>query len=179
MEFKDLLTKRRSVRRFSDKKVPREVIAKILDEALTAPSSRNVRSTRFMVIDDRTVIERMAAMRDYGSAFMANAPVAIVVMGDASATDLWVDNCAISATLLQLACVDAGLSSCWVHVAGRPRRKDEPQGEQAEEYLRSFLPIPAECRVECVIACGYSDFVPAPLPEHDDSKSIIWLGGKE
>lgn len=178
MEFKDLLKKRRSVRRFSDKQVKREVISGILAEALTAPSARNARSTRFMVVDDRATIERMAAMRDYGSAFMANAPVAIVVMGDASATDLWVDNCAISATLLQLACVDAGLSSCWVHVAGRPRRKDEPQGETAEEYLRTLLPIPDGCRVECIIACGYSDFVPAPLPAHDDAKSIIWLGGK-
>lgn len=174
MEFKKLLQTRRSVRRFSDQSVPRTLIAEIIAEALTAPSSRNVRSTRFLVVDDRPTIERMAAMRDYGSAFMAKAPVAIVVMGDASATDLWVDNCAISATLLQLACVDAGLASCWVHVAGRPRRKDEPQGEQAEEYLRTLLPIPAECRVECIIACGYSDFTPAPLPPHDDSQSIIW-----
>ena len=27
--------------------------------------------------------------------------------------------------ILQLACVDEGLASCWVHIDGRPRRKDE------------------------------------------------------
>lgn len=174
MEFGTLLEKRRSVRRFLDREVPREVIERLLRQALTAPSARNTRSTRFMVVTDRDTIGKMASVRDYGSGFLAGAPAAVVVMGDASASDLWDINCAISATLLQLACVDAGLASCWVHVAGRPRRKDDPQGESAEDYLRSLLPLPAQCRVECVIALGYSDFTPAPLPPHDDSASIIW-----
>lgn len=178
MEFNDLLSRRRSVRRFSDRVVPREVIERVLAAALTAPSARNARSTRFMVIADRNTIARMAQMRDYGSAFMAGAPVAILVMGDSAASDLWVDNCAISATLLQLACVDAGLASCWVHVAGRPRLKAEPQGQTAEQYLRTLLPIPEQWRVECIIACGYSDFTPAPLPAHDDSQSIVWYEAK-
>lgn len=174
MEFGKLLEKRRSVRRFLDKQVPREVMDGILRQALTAPSARNTRSTRFMVVTDRNTIEKMASVRDYGAGFLAGAPAAVVVMGDTSASDLWDINCAISATLLQLACVDAGLVSCWIHVAGRPRRKDDPQGESAENYLRSLLPIPAQYRVECIIALGYSDFTPAPLPPHDDSASIIW-----
>lgn len=174
MEFKQLLEKRRSVRRFGDTPVSRAVVLDVLNMALTAPSARNSRSTRFLVVDDRATIEKMASMRDYGSAFMAKAPVAVVVMGDTTASDIWDDNCAISATVLQLACVEAGLASCWVHVAGRPRRKDEPQGESAEEYLRTLLPIPDHCRVECIIAMGYSDFTPAPLPEFDPSTAISW-----
>ncbi len=174
MEFKQLLAKRRSVRRFDAAPVSRTVILDILNMALTAPSARNSRSTRFLIVDDRATIEKMASMRDYGSAFMANAPVAVVVMGDTGASDIWDDNCAISATVLQLACVEAGLASCWVHVAGRPRRKDNPQGETAEEYLRSLLPIPDGCRVEGIIAMGYSDFTPAPLSEFDRSKAIFW-----
>ena len=43
MEFKELMAARRSVRRFSDRAVPREVVDRILAEALTAPSSRNSR----------------------------------------------------------------------------------------------------------------------------------------
>lgn len=174
MEFKQLLEKRRSVRRFDATPVSRAVILDVLNMALTAPSARNSRSTRFLVVDDRATIEKMSSMRDYGSAFMANAPVAVVVMGDTTASDIWDDNCAISATVLQLACVEAGLASCWVHVAGRPRRKDAPQGESAEKYLRTLLPIPDGCRVECIIAMGYSDFTPAPLPEFDRSAAITW-----
>jgi nitroreductase len=115
-------------------------------------------------------------MRDYGSAFLKGAPLAVLVLGDTSASDLWRENAAISATVLQLACVDEGLASCWVHVNGRPRRKDAPDGERAADYLRTFLPVPDGCEPLCAIALGYSDFSPAPLPPADDEARILRLG---
>ena len=149
------------------------MVERLLRETLTAPSSRNSRSTRLLVVEDPATVARMAAMRDYGSGFLTGAPRAIVVLGDTAASDLWKVNAAISATVLQLACVDEGLASCWVHVEGRPRRKEEPDGEQAADYLRTFLPIPEGCEPLCVIAFGYSDFRPAPLPPADDEARII------
>ncbi|WP_418982411.1 nitroreductase family protein [Alistipes sp.] len=175
MEFKDLLAARRSVRRFSDRPVPRETVDRLLVQTLSAPSSRNSRSTRLLVVDDPALVARMAEMRDYGSAIMAGAPLAVVVLGDRTATDLWQVNAAISATVLHLAAVDEGLASCWVHIAGRPRRREEPAGEQAADYLRGFLPIPETCEPLCAIVMGYSDFRPAPLPEADDAQRIIRL----
>ena len=112
MEFKELIAKRRSVRKFTDREVPREVVDRILAEALSAPSARNTRTTRFLVVDDPALVARMAEMRDYGSAFLKGAPLAVLVLGDTSASDLWRENAAISATVLQLACVDEGLASC-------------------------------------------------------------------
>lgn len=175
MEFKNLLAERRSVRKYSEREVPREVVERLLHETLTAPSSRNSRSTRLLVVEDPATVARMAEMRDYGSGFLKGAPRAIVVLGDRTASDLWEVNAAISATVLHLACVDEGLASCWVQVAGRPRRKEDPTGEQASDYLRTFLPIPAGCEPLCVIAFGYSDFRPAPLPASDDEARIIRL----
>ena len=70
MEFKELIEKRRSIRKFSDRAVPRETVDRILRETLTAPSARNTRTTRLMVVDDPALVARMAEMRDYGSAFM-------------------------------------------------------------------------------------------------------------
>lgn len=175
MEFKDLLAARRSVRKFSDRPVSRETVDRLLAQTLTAPSSRNTRSTRLLVVDDPALVTRMAAMRDYGSAFLAGAPLAVVVLGDRTKTDLWAINAAISATVLHLAAVDAGLASCWVHIAGRPRRREEPDGEQAADYLRGFLPIPAACEPLCAVVMGYSDFRPAPLPPADEREQIIRL----
>lgn len=175
MEFKELIARRRSIRKFSDRPVPQEVIGRLLAESLTAPSARNTRTTRFLVVDDPARVARMADMRDYGSGFLKNAPLAVVVLGDTTAGDLWRENASISATILQLACVDEGMGSCWVHIHGRPRRKDDPAGEQAADYLRTFLPIPEGCEPLCAIAMGYSDFEPAPLPEHDDAARIIRL----
>lgn len=175
MEFKELIEKRRSIRKFAERAVPEEVVEQILKQTLLAPSSRNTRSTRLLVVDSPELIARMASMRDYGSVFMAGAPLAVVVLGDTTKTDLWRENCAISATVLQLACVDAGLASCWVHICDRPRRKEAPDGEQAADYLRTLLPIPADCKPLCVVVAGYSDFVPAPLPPSDDAERIIRL----
>ena len=151
MEFKELIAKRRSVRKFTDREVPRSTVDRILHEALSAPSARNTRTTRFLVVDDPALVARMAEMRDYGSAFLKGAPLAVLVLGDTSASDLWRENAAISATVLQLACVDEGLASCWVHVDGRPRRKDAPDGERAADYLRTFLPVPDGCEPLCAI----------------------------
>jgi nitroreductase len=106
---------------------------------------------------------------------MKDCPMAIMVAGDESVTDLWVDNCSISATILQLAVTDAGLGSCWVHINGRPKLKAEPEGKSAEEYLREFLPIPAEWRPLCFIALGYPAQEVKPHSEKDDSDKVIWV----
>lgn len=175
MDFKELVGKRRSIRKFSERAVPREVVDRMLAEALSAPSARNTRTTRFLVVDDPALVARMAVMRDYGSGFLKGAPLAIVVLGDTSVSDLWRENASIAATILQLACVDEGLGSCWVHIHGRPRRKDDPEGEKASDYLRTFLPIPEGCEPLCAIAVGYSDFSPAPLPGYDGPERILRL----
>ena len=174
MEFKQILAKRRSTRKFLPETPSRDVLTDIVRDALTAPSSRNMHTTRFLIVDDKATLEKMASLRDYGSSFMADATAAIVVMGDTTKTDLWRENCAISATILQLSIVNHGLASCWVHVADRPRIHEKPDSERAETYLRTFLDIPGDWKVECVVALGYSDFEPKPLPEWDSEATILW-----
>ncbi len=175
MTLTEILKKRRSVRRFDGRRVPHDVLEWILSLALTAPSSKNTRSTRFIVVGDPEMLERISRMRDFGAAFLAEAPCAVLVMGDTSATDLWLDNAAISATILQLAAEEAGLGSCWVHVNGRPQRREEPDGPTAEDYLREFMPIQPEYKPLCFIALGYPADTPKPHAERDESGKIVWL----
>ena len=175
MEFKEIISRRRSTRKFLATTVEREKLQRILDAALVAPTSRNTRSTRFFVVQDKATLERMSQMRDYGSAFMKDAAAAIVVAGDRQTTDLWIDNCAIAATTIQLAVVDEGLASCWVHVNDRPCLKDEPEGANADDYLRSLLGIPAHYGILCAVALGYSDYEPKPLPPYEGEERVKWL----
>lgn len=174
MEFKDILAARRSTRKFADEPLQRAQVEKLMRMALTAPSAKNTRSTHLIAVDDRATLAAMAAMRDSGSAFMAGAAAAVVVAGDGEASDMWVENCSIVASYLQLAAVDEGLASCWVHVRGRLRRHDEPAGATAEAYLRELLHVPATWNVECVIALGRSDFHPAALPPYNSDEYIGW-----
>lgn len=155
MDFFEMIEKRRSVRRFDGRQVSGEDIARMLRAALSAPSSKNTRSSSFMVVDNPELLKSISEMRDFGSAFVKDAPLAILVMGDENLTDLWVDNAAISATYLQLSAEALGLGSCWVHVNGRPHKKDDPAAGTAEDHLRSFLPIPAGRHPLCLIAIGH------------------------
>lgn len=155
MDFLQVIEKRKSIRRYSDRPVERELLDAIVKVAQTAPSSRNSKSTAFMIIEDKDVIEALALMRDYGASPLKYAQAAIVVMGDTTKTDLWVDNCAISATFIQLAVTAMDLVSCWVHCNGRPRLKAEPDGAKAEDYVTELLGIKDGLRPYCVIAIGY------------------------
>ena len=175
MELKKILSSRRSTRKFSAREVEKAKLQNIVDMALSAPSSRNTRSTRLWVVTDKGQLQTISEMRDYGAAFVKNAPVAILVMGDKEKSDLWLDNCAITATILQMAVVDEGLASCWVHVNDRPVKKDEPEGEKADDYLRRELQIPSRYGILCAVALGYSDFQPAPLPEYEGEERVKWL----
>lgn len=111
MEFKEILRRRRSVRKYLSRPVEREVLDTVLREALAAPSSRNSHSTHLRVVTDPETIARIARMRDYGSAFLEHAPAVVLVEGDRTATDLWRENAAITATALLFAATDAGLAS--------------------------------------------------------------------
>ncbi|MBR5849723.1 MAG: nitroreductase family protein [Alistipes sp.] len=172
MDFKTLIAKRRSIRKYDARPVPQEVIDRLLEATLTAPSSRNSHSTHLRVITDPQLLEQLASMRDYGSAFMKSAPLAILVLGDTSVTDKWLVNSSISATMLQLACVDEGLGSCWVHIDGSLCYKDEPDGPTADQFVRKLLDLPEHLKPLCAIAIGYSDFEPAPLPAWDKAAHI-------
>lgn len=108
-----------------------------------------------MIITEKDTLEAISQMRDYGSALLKGAAAAIVILGDESKTDLWVDNCAISATFVQLAATAMDLGSCWVHINGRPHIKDNPDGGTAEDYLRKLLGIKDGLRPYCAVAIGY------------------------
>lgn len=157
MDFFEVIARRHSVRKYADRPVGKELLDKMIAAAETAPSSKNTKSSAFMIIEDKDTIKAISEMRDRGSAFVKDAPAVIVVLGDESRTDLWVDNCAISATFLQLAATALGLGSCWVHVNGRPRSSADPAAGNAEDYVRDLLGIKDGMRILCVVAVGYPD----------------------
>ena len=155
MDFLEVIEKRHSVRKYSDRPVEREVLDAIVKVAQTAPSSRNSKSSAFMIVEDRDTLDALSQMRDYGSALLSGAQAAIVVIGDETKTDLWVDNCAISATFVQLAVTAMDLVSCWVPCNGRPRLTAEPEGAKAEDYVSGLLGLKDGLRPYCVVAIGY------------------------
>ena len=157
MEFAEVIARRHSVRKFADRPVEREVIDAVLNMTATAPSSKNSKSSAFLVVEDKDMLAAISEMRDRGSAFVKDAAAAIVVLGDTAKTDLWVDNCAISATFVHLAATAMDLGSCWVHVNGRYRSASDPSAGLAGDYLEELLGVKDGFKCYCVIALGYPE----------------------
>ena len=60
MEFYEVVEKRRSIRQFEDRKIPRDVIERILIAGLKAPSSNHQRQWELVTLTDKTVIKGLA-----------------------------------------------------------------------------------------------------------------------
>ena len=157
MEFHKVIETRHSVRAFTGEAVPRFLLDELIEDARTAPSSKNCKSSGFMILEDPDLIAAVGQMRDGGSHFLCQAPAAIVVLGDSVKSDMWVENSSISATFIQLSAVAHGLGTCWVQVLGRDRTLPDGSKQLAEDYLRNLLGIKEEYSVLCVIAVGYEE----------------------
>ena len=68
MDFLEVIEKRHSVRKYSDRPVEKEILDAIVKVAGTAPSSRNSKSSAFLIVEDRDTLDALSQMRDYGSA---------------------------------------------------------------------------------------------------------------
>ena len=83
----DLVTgikERRSVRRFADMSVPRELIKEVVDTARYAPSWKNTQIARYIVVDDKEKIAAMANEKctygfEYNIKTIAKAPAVVVL----------------------------------------------------------------------------------------------------
>lgn len=149
----------------------------LIETTLTAPSSKNCRSTRIGYTDNPEILQAVSEMRSAGSAFVGDAPLAFFILADDSDTDLWRENCSISATVLQFAAEDLGLGTCWVHVHGRPHRNEEPDGVTAAQYLKERIPALEPYRILCVVACGYPAVRHTPhSPKPDDGDKSFRIG---
>ena len=60
MEFKDVITKRRSIRKYKNTPIPRDKIIKILEAARLAPSASNRQPWHFIVVEDKDDIKKLA-----------------------------------------------------------------------------------------------------------------------
>lgn len=59
MNLHEIMAGRRSVRRFTEEPVPREVIEDLLSAAILAPSASNKQPWRFLVVTRRSVVARL------------------------------------------------------------------------------------------------------------------------
>ncbi len=150
--FLSLAQKRRSIRKYLDRPVEPEKTDLLVEAALRSPASKGSNPWEFVVVTDRALLEKLSLAKPSGSAFLKNAPLAIVVCGDPEKSSIWVEDTSIAATFIHLAAESLGLGSCWIQI--RERMHDESVSSEA--YISRILDIPPGLKVEAMIAVGYA-----------------------
>lgn len=151
MEFKDLVQIRRSHRKFTGQEIDGDDVKTILRAGLMAPTAKSQRAWQFVVVEDKTDLEKLADAKDMGGQFIKDAALAIVVLGDPMQNDCWVEDGSIAAISMQYQAEALGLGSCWVQMKGRGLS----DGTSADTVIQGVLNIPENLHCLCVLAVGH------------------------
>jgi len=163
-----ILDTRRSIRTYLDKDVPNEIIEKIMNETIKAPSGKNTQPWKYLIIRDEETKKKIVEI-DNNQTWMLEAPVFIVCLADASvrfddvaevdfrddSSDFvfkqLIRDSSIGITYLLLAIEQNGLGACWTAWYDHNEMKD-------------VLNVPEHMYVSGVVTLGYANQKPVARP---------------
>jgi nitroreductase len=147
MDALEALRTRRSIRRYKDQPVDRELIEQVVDCARQAATGRGEQPWEFVVITDADTRKQIADQTNAGK-FIANAPVCIVVL--CKETTYYLEDGSAATQNLMVAAHALGLGTCWV--AGDKKPYAEP--------VRKQVGAPEGYNLVSLIALGHPDDQP-------------------
>jgi nitroreductase len=185
--FSELLEKRRSIRKFSDKPVDVETIKEIIKESTLAPSSGNGQPWKFIIVNDKQVIKRMSdeskknilaeiaenpahrslkykgALEKDGFNVFYDAPCLVIILGLAAEKSAYVD-CSLLASYFMMSAVNCGMGTCWINLGANIK----------DPGLIAELGIPEDCNIVAPMIIGHTENIPkAPARVEPEILKII------
>ncbi len=149
MDVFDAIRKRRSIRKYLNQPVEKELIIKVLEAARLGPSAVNAQPCHFIVVTNIKVRESLG--NAYNADWFLKAPVIIVVCANPKEAwrrrdgeEYWKVDAAIAMQNMILTATDLGLGTCWV-------------GSFDEKEVKKSLNIPKDFRVVAMTPIGYPD----------------------
>jgi len=167
--LQNLILNRTSIRNFDkSKKIPEEVLRNILTAGIRAPSAGNIQPRTFIVVEDKTVKERLYELCE-DQAFMKDAPVWIVVCLDlhrhlkaAKLTCVEYDYTGILPYTFGV--LDAALSLENIAIAAESFGLGSVMVGSVIEHpgkVKDILRLPEHCLALCILCIGYPKKKPA------------------
>lgn len=160
-DFLEILKTRRSVRKFLNKPVPREMIEEIIDAARFAPTARNIQPWEFVVVSDEKMKIKLAELIENGR-FIKDATCCIVVF--CADTKYYLEDGAAATENILLSAHSLGLGACWVAGDKKP---------YCEEVKR-ILGVPTEYKLISLIPIGYPSEKSTPHDKRGLKEIIHW-----
>lgn len=157
MEFLETVTRRRSIRAFTDRPLEEEKLEQILEIVSLAPSAGNLQAHEIYVVMDLQK-KKALAKASLGQEFVAAAPVVLVFCarpersagryGERGRRLYSLQDATIACTYAMLAVTDLGLATVWVGAFG-------------DSAVSSALGLPAELQPIALLPIGYAAEHPA------------------
>jgi nitroreductase len=148
----DILTiifSRRSIRKYLDRPVEKDLLVSLLKGAMAAPSARNGQPWEFVVITDPSRMQEIRSKMKYGN---YNAPAAICVCSNLeiarsrSSKNFWVQDCTAALENILITAAGLGLGTVWLGVY--PKIK-------TVRNVRQILGIPDSVTPLALVYVGY------------------------
>jgi len=157
----NILRKRRSIRKYTNEPIGDAVLKQLQEAVLRAPTSRALNPWEFIFVTDKKMLEKLSHSKPHGAHFLRDAALGVVIVGDETTADTWIEDCSIAAIILQLACESLGLGSCWVQI----RMREHDATQNAEQYVQEQLGLPPHKHAPYIISIGYPAESKKPHPE--------------
>lgn len=163
MDAIEAIHTRRSIRSYQDKPVPEELITKLLAAAMAAPSARNQQPWQFVVITDKSILEKLPSVNP-NTQMAHEAPLAILVCGDLkveTSPGYWVVDCSAATQNLLLCAHALGLGAVWTGTY--------PNEERMDGYTE-LLGLPEYILPHSLVLIGYPAEVPPPEDRYNPER---------
>lgn len=156
MEILTAVKERRSIRNFQKKDIPRDLVDKLIEALLWAPSAGNLQSRKFYFIQDVTLKKEIVSAA-LGQSFIAEAPLVIVACadnmisgryGDRGVNLYSIEDVAASIMGMMLVAHENGLGTVWV-------------GAFREDRVIEILDLPHNLRPVAIVPVGYPSRIPS------------------
>jgi nitroreductase len=148
MEVMEALLTRRSIRKYRPDPVPEDLVQKLLEAAMQAPSAGNQQPWYFVLIRERKTLDAIPTFHPH-AAMLREAPLAILICANEKLEKhkgfLPLD-CSAAAENLLLAAHALGLGAVWVSVYPR---------EERTKGMRELLGIPSDVIPFALIPVGF------------------------
>lgn len=157
--FFDVVSKRRSIRKYKDIEIPDEHISQMLGAARLAPSTNNTQPWRFIVVKEPETISLLSLVAG-GQKFIANAKAIIIALANKAASccpnnpSMWyVLDTMIATEHIVLAATALGYGSCWVAML-------DSRNSQNIATVKQALRIPDTTDIVALVTLGVPDEEP-------------------
>jgi len=161
MEFFEVVKQRKSVREYSDKKVDKATLEKVIDAGRVAATARNEQPWEFIISSDKEILNKICSMCPNGP-FIKDAPHLIAVFS--KDTKYYIEDCSAATQNMLLAIEALGLGGCWV--AGDKK-------DYVGEVIKIFN-VPKGYKLVSMISVGYPKKPQGPKNKKDLKEVLRW-----